>query len=298
VADVGRAGETARLSSPGVEGVGADALADVGSVPMVLVRRRRATGGTGRRRTPIRVALVAASIAVLYLGWWYGSTRYPSYILPGPGPVWASFTDTWSRGVWLNEIRATLVHMLIAFGIILGAGLPIGIVIGRFWWVEDISRVALIFLQTVPTIVLIVLALIVLGTTDTAVVAVTVASGLTYFMLNVIQGTKAIDRDLVEMARAYGSGEGRIMRTVLLPSVVPYVLAACRITLGVVWQVTLFAEYLMGAQGVGFQVSADIKLLDTASVFMWGLSIVFLTILVEYGLFRPTERVLTRHTRE
>jgi NitT/TauT family transport system permease protein len=265
---------------------------------MVLVRRRRATGASGRRRKPIRVGLVAASIAVLYLAWWYGSTRYPSYILPGPGAVWASFTDTWSRGVWLNEIRATLVHMLIAFGIILGAGLPIGMVIGRFWWVEDISRVALIFLQTVPTIVLIVLALVVLGTTDTAVVAVTVASGLTYFMLNVIQGTKAMDRDLVEMARAYGSGEGRIMRTVLLPSVVPYVLAACRITLGVVWQVTLFAEYLMGAQGVGFQVSADIKLLDTASVFMWGLSIVFLTILVEYGLFRPAERVLTRHTRE
>jgi len=157
--------------------------------------------------------------------------------------------------------------------------------------------VMLIFLQTVPTVVLITIALIAIGTSSTSVVAVTVASALTYFTLNVIQGTRAIDHDLVEMARAYGANEARIMRTITLPSVVPYVLAGARITLGVVWQVTLFSEYLMGTKGVGFQVSSDIKLLDTASVFAWGLSIVPLTLLFEYGLFRPAEWFLTRHTR-
>jgi NitT/TauT family transport system permease protein len=155
----------------------------------------------------------------------------------------------------------------------------------------------LIFLQTVPTIVLIALALIFVGTTATGVIGVTVASCLTYFTLNVIQGTKSIDSELVEMARTYGARETTIMRSIILPSVVPFFLAGGRITLGVAWQVTLFGEYLMGTPGVGFQVNAAIKLLDTAAVFAWGLSIVFLTIAFEYGVFRPVEALLTRHMR-
>jgi NitT/TauT family transport system permease protein len=241
--------------------------------------------------------LVLVSVALLIGGWWLASTFYETYILPGPSPVWHSFTNALERGAWWTEVRATLSHMFIAFALILGIGLPAGIVIGRFWIAEDLTRILLIFLQTVPTIVLIVFVLIFVGTNDTGVIAVTVASGFTYFTLNVIQGTKAIDRDLVEMARAYNAGELTIMRSILLPSVVPYFLAAGRITLGVVWQVTLFAEYLMGTPGIGFQVSASIKLLDMASVFSWGLTVVVLTIAFEYGIFRPVEAFLTRHRR-
>jgi NitT/TauT family transport system permease protein len=248
-------------------------------------------------RRPIRFALVLLSVALLYLLWLYGATKFQSYILPGPGEVWDSLKDLISRGIWWTSVRATLEHVAVAFVITLGIGLPLGIVIGRFWPVEDLTRVPLVFLQTVPTIVLITIALIAIGANQTSVIAVTVASGLTYFTLNVIQGTRSVDQDLIEMAHAYGVKEHRIMRTITLPSVVPFVLAGARITLGVIWQVTLFGEYLMGTKGVGFQVSSDIKLLDTASVFAWGLSIVALTLLFEYGVFRPAEGFLTRHTR-
>ena len=248
-------------------------------------------------RNAVRVALVALSTLALVALWKYASGFFASYILPPPDDVWASFRSALSRGVWTKVVGETLTHMFTAFALVVGVGLPVGIVIGRFWIVEDLTRVALIFLQTVPTVVLIALALIFIGTSDTGVIAVTAASGFTYFTLNVIQGTKAIDQDLVEMARAYGAQEPALMRSVILPSVVPYFLAAGRITLGVVWQVTLFAEYLMGTSGVGFQVSASIKLLDTASVFAWGLTIVALSISFEYGVFRPVESLLTRHTR-
>ena len=248
-------------------------------------------------RAAVRALLVLTSVIALFGVWWYASGFFAEYILPGPGSVWSSLRSAVERGVWAQEVKATLGHMSIAFAVILAVGLPIGIVIGRFWVVEDLTRVLLVFLQTVPTVVLIALALILIGTNDTSVIAVTVASGFTYFTLNVIQGTKAIDHDLVEMARAYSAREAAIMRSILLPSVVPYFLATSRITLGVAWQVTLFAEYLMGTRGIGFQVSTSIKLLDTASVFSWGLSVVALTLAFEYGVFRPVEAFLTRHTR-
>ncbi|MFN2467223.1 MAG: ABC transporter permease [Gaiellaceae bacterium] len=262
------------------------------------------SGSEPGRRSPrstwrllLRALLFLLALVGLYTAWTLGSHRFEDYILPGPGPVWDSFASMWSRGVWTGQVGATLGHMFLAYGITILIGLPLGILIGRFWVVEDLSRALLIFLQTVPTVVLIALALIFVGTSATGVVSVTVASCLAYFTLNVIQGTKSIDRDLVEMARTYSANELTIMRAIVLPSVVPFFLAGGRITLGVAWQVTLFGEYLMGTPGVGFQINAAIKLLDTASVYAWGLSIVALTIAFEYGIFRPVEAFLTRHMR-
>jgi ABC-type nitrate/sulfonate/bicarbonate transport system permease component len=287
--------DTRRSEGPSDVPLGLGASGAIEDIGGRRTERREVPRAVTRR--PLRFALIVVSVLGLFAGWWFASRFYPEYILPGPSPVWDSFRSAVERGVWAEQVEATFVHMFIAFSIIIALGIPAGIVIGRFWPVEDLTRVLLIFLQTVPTIVLIAFALIFIGTNDTSVVAVTVASGFTYFTLNVIQGTKAIDHDLVEMARAYDASEVTIMRSVFLPSVVPFFLAAARITLGVVWQVTLFAEYLMGTKGIGFQVSTAIKLLDTATVFSWGLSVVALTIAFEYGIFRPIEAFLTRHTR-
>lgn len=253
---------------------------------------------TRRNRVWLRPVRVVAAVVALYLVWALLAPRYPGYLLPAPVDVWNSFLQTLDRGVWVEQVLATLRHLLVAFGIVLGIGLPVGILIGRSIIAEDLSRVVLIFLQTVPTVVLIALALVVIGVNDTAVVGVTVTGALTYFLLNVIQGTRAIDRDLIDMARAYRSTEAAIMRSVVLPAVVPYFLAGARITLGVAWQITLFSEYLMGTSGVGFQISSEIKLLNTKAVFMWGFSVVFLTVLFEYGVFRLVDRRLTRHMQK
>lgn len=246
----------------------------------------------------VRPARVAGSAVVLYLAWALLAPAFPGYILPAPVDVGGSFLEALGRGAWVTEVVATLGHLLAAFGIVIVIGLPLGILIGRSAIAEDLSRVVLVFLQTVPTIVLIALALVVSGANDSSVVGVAVAGSLTYFLLNVIQGTRAIDQDLVDMARAYHASEATIMRSVVLPAVVPYFLAGARITLGVAWQISLFAEYLMGASGVGFQVSTAIKLLDTKAVFMWGLSVVALTLLFEYGVIRPIESRLTRHVKK
>src|SRR5206468_7988391 len=104
-------------------------------------------------------------------------TFYATYILPGPSPVWHSFTNALERGAWWTEVSSTLSHMFTAFALILGIGLPAGIVIGRFWVAEDLSRIFLIFLQTVPTIVLIVLVLFLVGINDTGVIIMSCTIG-------------------------------------------------------------------------------------------------------------------------
>jgi NitT/TauT family transport system permease protein len=256
---------------------------------------RRASRGPSRAL--VRLALFAVGVAALLAAWVIASHHFDAYILPSPDAVWHKFQSDWDRGVWGSDVKATLGHMFAAYGLTIVLGLPIGIVIGRYWTVEDLTRPFLIFLQTLPTVILIVIVLIFVGSTPTGVIAVTVASCLPYFTLNVIQGTKSIDADLIEMGRSYRASEATLMRSIVVPSVVPFFLAGARITLGVAWQVTLFAEYLMGTHGIGFQISGAIGLLDTTEVYVWGVSVVLLTIAFEYGVFRPIEWLLTRHTQ-
>ena len=65
--------------------------------------------------------------------------HYPDYILPGPGPVWDSFKSDWDRGVWVSDVEATLEHLFAAYALTIALGLPIGILIGRYWVAEDLT---------------------------------------------------------------------------------------------------------------------------------------------------------------
>ena len=125
--------------------------------------RRRAVGALWRLGT--RVALFAASIAILFVLWIIGSRHFSPLILPGPTSVWHGFLGDWRSGFVTSDISATVEHLFIAYGITVLLGVPIGILIGRYWVVEDLTRAYLIFIQTIPTIVLIVLVLIFLGST-------------------------------------------------------------------------------------------------------------------------------------
>ncbi len=243
----------------------------------------------------MRAAVVVSSGLLMLLVWSLVSSRVGQLLLPSPAEVWNAFLADVAQGTWTSRIGGTLKHVVVSIVLVLVTGVPIGIAMGRWWFIEDLLRVPAILLQTIPTIALASIALISIGSSDTGVIVVTAASAFTYFTLSVVQGTRQVDVRVLEMARVYRATQLTVVRKILLPALVPHVLAATRVSLGVAWHVAVVAEYLMGTGGVGSALAADVRLLDTASVFSWALSIVVLTILLEYAAFRTSEHWLSRH---
>jgi ABC-type nitrate/sulfonate/bicarbonate transport system permease component len=66
------------------------------------------------------------------------------------------------------------------------------------------------------------------------------------FVVNAVQGTRLIDRNLVDAARALGAGRGLILRTVILPSALPAILTGARISMAFAWGSIIAAELAMG----------------------------------------------------
>ena len=103
-----------------------------------------------------------------------------------------------------------------------------------------------------------------------------------------------IDPGLSEVARVYRFSYPRRLRVLVLPSLRPYFLSACRTSLGLAWKAGIAAEILATPRGTIGRMIGDARLyLETEQMFAWTLTVILLSLLIEYGfvaLFRRFDR--------
>lgn len=233
----------------------------------------------------------AATLLGLLALWFLLGALLPENLLPGPLATIRALIDTgWP--VFSRAVTATLWHIFAGTVLAMVFGVAIGILMGRVVVVSALLRDAIAIAQTVPGLIIVTLAIIAFKLTPTAVLAVAFFFGLPNVIVAVWQATRNVDPRLLEMARAYGHSEGSIMRRVILPAIVPDIVTALRVCVGILWHVVLFAEYIIGQQGFGYQISLALSSFLVADIFAWGLMVVVLMVAMEYGILRPLERRL------
>jgi ABC-type nitrate/sulfonate/bicarbonate transport system permease component len=108
--------------------------------------------------------------------------------------------------------------------------------------------------------------------------------------LNAAQGTAALDRRLLLMARVYRVPRLTVLRQIILPGIAPYLLAGFSFALGVCWKVTSTAEFIGSASGVGAQIYWAYRLLDMPRLFAWAFVLIGVGMLLEVRVIRPLRR--------
>jgi NitT/TauT family transport system permease protein len=230
-------------------------------------------------------------LAVLIL-WYVGGLFYEVYVLPDPLETLAALSSLVRAGIFGATLAATFYHVLSSFALSALVGTSLGILMGRVRLAELAGKNLMPVLQTIPGLVLVTVAIIIFKFTDSGIIFVGFVFGLPNMVIGVWQGAKNVDANLIEMARVYGHTERSIMRRVILPSVLPDVISSMRVTMGILWHVVLFAEFIMGQSGFGRQIANSLAMFEYPDIFAWGLSVVVIMVLLEYGFFRPIERRL------
>jgi ABC-type nitrate/sulfonate/bicarbonate transport system permease component len=100
-----------------------------------------------------------------------------------------------------------------------------------------------------------------------------------------------VDRRLIETARSFMAGEFTILRTVVLPSALPFILAGMRLAIGRVLIMVVVAELFAANAGVGFLIFQAGAMYDTTSIFV-GVIILSLTGVIANAALRALERKL------
>jgi NitT/TauT family transport system substrate-binding protein len=145
-----------------------------------------------------------------------------------------------------------------------------------------------------PPIAWLVLALLWFGASDgTPVFTVFIACFPVVFGA-ALQGTRTLDGQLREMARAFRLPAPMTLAEVYGPHVLAYVFPAWITALGQAWKVVVMAELLASADGVGAALAVARSQLDTAATLAWIGALVGLLLALEYGLLEPIKRELER----
>lgn len=218
-------------------------------------------------------------------------------VLPQPWDVATIAWDEAVNGPLIGHVLATMGRVAAAFTLAMGLGVMLGLWLGRseranIWlgpWVT-------VFLN-IPALVVIVLCYLWIGLNEIAAIVAVAINKTAMVAVTMREGAAALDRGLNDMSRVFQIARWTELRHVVLPQLWPYVAAAMRNGIAIIWKIVLVVEFLGRSNGVGFQIHLYFQLFETGYVLAYAFSFVTVMLIVEYGLLAPWERRTTAWRR-
>ncbi len=183
--------------------------------------------------------------------------------IPGPIETWASAVELFSdpfydngpndKGIGWNILNS-LYRVGLGFGAAAIIGIPLGFMIGRFQFLNQMMSPIISILRPVSPLAWLPIGLLVLQKADPASIWVIFISSIWPMMLNTAVGVQRIPQDYMNVARVLNLSEFKVFTKILFPAVLPYMLTGVRLSIGVAWLVIVAAEMLTGGVGIGFWV--------------------------------------------
>jgi NitT/TauT family transport system permease protein len=235
-----------------------------------------------------------ASLVLFVAIWWVASLFAGAQMLPGPERVLGTIISEARTGELFFQLGATLLRVFFAFTLAMAVGTAIGLLMGRFKLVDRLGDPWLIVLLNLPALVVIVLAFIWGGLTEIAAVLAVAINKLPNAVVTVREGARALDPGLDDMAQVFAMPRWKALRHVVLPQLAPYIAAAARSGLSLVWKIVLIVELLGRPNGVGFEIGIAFQLFDVTLILAYALTFVVVILAIETLLVQPIERRASR----
>lgn len=191
-----------------------------------------------------------------------------------------------NQGYW-KETTETLALVLAATFVSMAVGVPLGIVAARRAWIYSIMRPILDLMQTIPTFVYLIPALILFGLGMVPGLIATVIFAIPAPIRLTRLGIISTPPSLVEAAESFGATLWQVLRKVELPFAMPQIMAGLTQTIMLSLSMVVIAA-LVGADGLGVPVLRALNTVNIARGFESGLCIVILAIVLD-RLFRSSD---------
>lgn len=245
-----------------------------------------------------RLGLIAGrvGVGVAFLALWEAVSGrvWDEFFLSKPSAIVARFVELAASGQLWNDLRVTMMET----GIGLVIGMTVGVLLGLFVassthagrWIYPY----LIALYSLPRVALAPLFIVWFGIGLASKVIMVVTMVVFVAFYNVHEGVKNIDQDLIDMSRSFRSSRLKTLRTVIIPSITPWLLTALRLAIGLGLIGAVIAELVGASEGLGHYIKQSANLFDTTGVFTGLVVITGVAMILEQGV-AAVERRLLRH---
>lgn len=202
-------------------------------------------------------------------------------LLPTPAAVLDTFWQALQSGELPEHLLVTLRRVLIAFALAMALGTLLGVWMGRSRLANALLDPLLVLFLNLPALVTIILLYVWFGLVEAAAVLAVVVNKVPNVAVTVREGARSLDPKLEQMARVYGFGRWQRIAHVWLPQLFPYLMAATRGGLALIWKIVLVVELLGRSDGIGFQLHMAFQVFDVASILAYNLAFIAVVQLIE-----------------
>ncbi|MCD2450268.1 ABC transporter permease [Methylicorpusculum oleiharenae] len=243
-----------------------------------------------------RLASLVSSILFL-LVWQLLASHLDSTTLPAPLAV--------ARVIWLETLSGqlpyhlgvTLLRLAFSFSIAMLLGCAIGIAMGRNEKLNHFFDNWLVIFLNIPALVTIILCYVWFGLVEYAAILAVVINKLPNVIVTIREGTRTLDRDLLEMAKSYHFSKRKTFLHVIWPQLYPFVMGATRTGLALIWKIILVVELLGRSDGVGYQLHLFFQLFDVAGILAYSIAFVCVIQIIEFSILKPLDKKALRWRR-
>jgi NitT/TauT family transport system permease protein len=251
------------------------------------------------RKRRINVYLGQAAVLLFIIGGWQLFTTLKivdPFFFGQPSGVVMKLKDWAEHGtafgsIW-EQIWTTMKEALLGFVFGVASGIVVGLLLGQVRYLAEVFSPFIKATNALPRIVLGSIFVVWLGLGTPS--KVLLASVLVFFVVffNAFQGVREVDGNLINNARILGASRLAVIRNVVLPSALTWIIASLHVAFGFAVIGAIVGEFLGAQKGLGLVISNAQNNFDANGVWAAMLIIMVIALTAEYLIGALEHRLL------
>lgn len=234
-------------------------------------------------------------LPVAIIIFWYvitgGLHLVESYVLPSPVDVLYSAINILQSGKLVQNTVDTLFKVFAGLILASVVAIPLGILLGWYQTLEDLCSFIISILRPIPPVAWIPFSILWFGIGTVPAVFIIFMGCVFPILVYTLDGVKRTDKVLIESAQTLGANDWNVLKKVILPSAVPYIVSGLKVGVGIALMCTISAEMIGSSSGLGYMILTATNLFDTGTTVVGMLVIGLIGLVLDYVFGLAQKRI-------
>jgi ABC-type nitrate/sulfonate/bicarbonate transport system permease component len=220
-----------------------------------------------KHAVPRWVVTIASLTVILILWEIFGRDINPifgSY----PSAIFEAFLALVRNGKLGVALLQSIQPFLLGYALAIVLGVPLGLVIGRFWVAEAALGILVTGGYAMPLVALVPLLVLWFGLGFAVKAAVIFLMAVFPICINTWLGVKSVPKTLIDVGKSLVAPNSVILRRIVLPATLPYIMAGIKLAVGRAVVGMVIAEFFTSISGLGAIIINSANNFDTATMFV------------------------------
>lgn len=225
----------------------------------------------------LKTILLPLLVFALVIGAWGYIHHHVAPEFPAPSETWEHAKTVLADPFYENgpndmgvgwQLLYSLGRVAAGFGLAALVGVPLGFIMGMSDNMQKAMSPLIQILKPVSPLAWLPIGLLLFKAVDPSAIFVIFITCIWPMIINTMTGVKAIPQDYMNVAAVLKLGKLELIRRILFPASLPYVVTGMRLSLGIAWMVIVAAEMLTGGIGIGFWLWDEWNNLNVSSIIL------------------------------